>query len=104
MTNLASDLRQRFEWALDLCLESYEVLEDGRSFIRSDRDENAIPIFERLGETVDEIPGPLIASAEELRSAQPELFERRLEQAKRAVGDSFMPTCAAEFLGRVLMA
>jgi hypothetical protein len=56
MTDFASDLRQRFVWAMDLCLESYEVLADGRSFVRSDQDESAIALFDNLHDSVVAIP------------------------------------------------
>ena len=102
MPDVATDLKQRFDWAMDLCLESYEVLPDGRSFERSDRDEFAIPIFERLSNTADTIPRPLITSAEQLRTAQPELFEKLLTQRTMAVGAGFSPANATEFLDEVL--
>jgi hypothetical protein len=34
MADVASDLKQRFDWATDVCLEAYEVLPDGRSIER----------------------------------------------------------------------
>jgi len=102
MSDLAMDLKQGFEWAMDVCLEAYEVLPDGRSFERSDVDERAIKIFERLGNTVEEIPPALIASAEALRADEPDLFERLLEQRFGAVGSDFSPASATEFLNEVL--
>jgi hypothetical protein len=30
MTDIASDLKQRFGWAMDVCLEAYEVLPNER--------------------------------------------------------------------------
>jgi hypothetical protein len=102
MTDLAADLRQRFDWARDVCLEAYEVLPDGRSFERSDEDERAIGIFDRLIDTVVAIPQALIASAEQLRRANPEFFERRLEQVIGAVGAALTPADAAQFLDEVL--
>lgn len=86
MTDFASDLKQRFGWAMDARLEAYEVLADGRSFVRSDRDERAIGIFENLRDSVDDIPPPLIEAAEALRSGAPDLFEKTLSHALQAVG------------------
>lgn len=45
MADVATDLKQRFDWAMDLCLEAHEVLPDGRSFERSYRDEREIGIW-----------------------------------------------------------
>jgi len=98
MTDLATDLKQEFEWAMNLCLESYEVLADGRSFERSDRDEYAIGIFQKLYDTVDELPPCLIATTEEFRAAAPQSFQRTLEEKIRLVGPDLAPGNAAEFL------
>jgi hypothetical protein len=98
MSDFASDLKQRFGWAMDVCLESYEVLPDGRSFVRSDRDERAIELFENLRETVDAISPSLIEATENLRSAGPESFEKALARAIQAVGFGFLPTSATEFV------
>jgi hypothetical protein len=86
MGDIATDLKQRFDWAMDVCLEAYEVLPDGRSFVRSDEDERAIEIFKRLCDTAHAIPPSLIASAEELRGAQPELFEQLVARRIESVG------------------
>jgi hypothetical protein len=102
MADVATDLKQRFDWAMSICLEAYEVLPDGRSFERSDEDELAIGIFERLCNTVDAIPPSLIASAAQLRAVQPDLFEKLLTQSTRAVGSRFSPVDATEFIDEVL--
>jgi hypothetical protein len=98
MTGVADVLKQHFGWAMDLCLESYEVLPDGRSFVRSDRDERAIAVFDNLLETVDTIPASLIETTERLRSAAPEKFEDKLQQKVDGVGFGISPANAAEFL------
>jgi hypothetical protein len=98
MTDIASDLRQRFAWAMDVCLEAYEVLPDGRSFVRSDDDERAISLFESLRDSVDEIPRPLIEATEKLRSTEPESFEKALAHAVKAVGCGFLSASATEFV------
>jgi hypothetical protein len=98
MIDIAGDLKQRFGWAMDVCLESYEVLPDGRSFVRSDRDERAIELFRNLHDSVDAIPPALIEATEKLRSAGPELFEKALAHAVQIVGFGFLPTSATEFV------
>ena len=95
---MATDLKQRFDWAMDVSLEAYEVLPDGRSFVRSDEDERAIGIFETLHDTVDVIPPSLITSAEELRATAPELFEKTLVHWIGMVGSDFSPANAAAFV------
>ena len=103
MASIAADLKQRFEGAMDVCLEAYEVLPDGRSFVRSDADERAIVIFKRLCHTVDAIPPSLIESAEELRGAEPRLFEHRVTRRIEAIGSDYEPANAAEFLDQVIV-
>lgn len=98
MANFAADLRQRFEWAMDLCLESYEVLPDGRSFVRPDEDEQVIGMFENLQATLDAVPASLIKAAEEVRLASPKLFEEALEFSIRAVGIGLFSASAPEFV------
>jgi hypothetical protein len=98
MTDIASDLRQRFVWAMDVCLEAYEVLPDGRSFVRSDRDERAIELFKNLHDSVDAIPPALIEATEKLRCAEPESFEKALAHSVKAVGCGFLPASATEFV------
>jgi hypothetical protein len=102
MADVATDLKQRFDWAMSVCLEAYEVLPDGRSSERSDEDELAIGIFDRLCNTVDAIPPSLIASAERLRAVQPKAFEKLLTTRIGAIGSRFSPANAAEFLDEVL--
>lgn len=98
MADFASDLKQRFDWAMYLSLEAYEVLADGKSFVRSDRDERAIGIFENLRDSVDDIPPPLIEAAEALRSRAPDSFEMTLLNALQAVGTEPDPVSAADFV------
>jgi hypothetical protein len=98
MADFASDLRQRFVWAMDLCLEAYEVLADGRSFVRSDQDERAIALFDNLNDSVVSIPSALIEAAEALRSRAPDLFEETLSRALRTVGTEPDPASAADFV------
>jgi hypothetical protein len=93
-----ADLRQRFKWAMDLSLESYDVLPDGRSFARSDEDERAIGIFENLLGTLDAVPPSLMRSAGEQRSASPGLFDEALERSIQAVGYGFSPATATAFV------
>jgi hypothetical protein len=98
MADIASDLKQQFEWAMDVCLEAHEVLPDGKSFVRSDEDENAIAVFESLLNSVDAIPSSLVVSTEKIRTALPELFEQTLALSVQAVKIGFVPTSATEFV------
>jgi hypothetical protein len=98
MADIATDLKQRFDWAMYLSLEAYEVLPDGRSFERTDRDEYAIDVFKKLCDSVDAIPPLLIKATEELRAVEPELFEKLLAHRILLIGPDFSPTSAAEFV------
>jgi hypothetical protein len=51
MTDIASDLKERFDWAMYQSQEAYVVLPDGRPFERSDRGEYAIGVFKDLYDT-----------------------------------------------------
>jgi hypothetical protein len=98
MIDLRSDLRKLFDSAMWNCLEAYEVLPDGRSFVRSDEDERAIGLFENLRDSVDAMPPSLIKATEELRADDPERFEYALVRRIKLVGSEFLPACAAEFV------
>jgi hypothetical protein len=98
MTDLANDLRKRFDWAMYESLEAYVVLPDGKSYERSDIDERAIGLFENLFDSVDLIPPSLIQAAEAIRAAEPELFEKSLEQGMEAVRLNGSPSRATEFV------
>jgi hypothetical protein len=98
MTDIASDLKERFDWAMYQSQEAYVVLPDGRSFERSDRDEYAIGVFKDLYDTVDAMPLPLIEETEKLRSVVPEQFEEALVRGLDLVGFEFSPANATEFV------
>jgi hypothetical protein len=95
MTDLADDLKERFDWAMYQCQEAYVVLPDGKSFERSDEDERLIAVFKNLFDSVDAIPSSLIETAEQLRAAAPELFEELLAQA---IEHNCSSTSATEFV------
>jgi hypothetical protein len=86
MTDLATDLKKIFDASMFDRLEAYWVLPDGKSFERTDEDENAIEIFEILLATVDAIPSSLIEAAEELRAAEAQRFEISLSRGLETVG------------------
>jgi hypothetical protein len=98
MIDIASDLKQRFCWVMDVCLERYKVLPDGKSFLRSDEDERAIDVLENLLRSVDAIPPSSIRTAEYLRDTWPEDFERWLAHGAWSIRVGYRPTDATEFL------
>jgi hypothetical protein len=83
MTDFATDLKTSFDAMMFDRLEAYWGLPDGKSFERSDDDENAIGLFKVLLASVDAIPSSLTKAAEELRAAEPQKFRMRC----RAVWD-----------------
>ena len=68
MTDIASDLKERFDFAALWFLARYEVLPDGKNVTDlSDEDAKAVEILETLLNSVDAIPPSLIKATEELR-------------------------------------
>jgi hypothetical protein len=99
MTDIATDLRERFDFAIIWFLEQYEVLPDGQGVTDlSDQDSKAVELLNTLRDTVDAIPPSLIEATETLRDAAPDLFERMLTHGVQVVGFGFAPTTATEFL------
>jgi hypothetical protein len=98
MKDIPSELRERFDWAMYLSLEAYTVLPDGKSYVRSDEDEQAIGVFKNLRDSVAAIPPPLVKAAEDLHTAAPELFEITLIHGIRTIGPKFIPANATEFV------
>ena len=99
MTDIATDLRERFDFAVIWFLERYEVLPDEQSVTDlSDEDSKAVELLKTLSDTVDAIPPPLIEASETLRNAAPDLFEKMLMHGVQVVGFGFAPTTATEFL------
>jgi hypothetical protein len=99
MTDIATDLRERFDFAALWFLEQYEVLPDGQSVTDlSDDDAKAVELLKRLLDTVDGIPPTLVEASEKLRDAAPDSFERMFIHGVQVVGFGFAPTTATEFL------
>ena len=94
MTDIATDLRERFDFAIIWFLEQYEVLPDRQS----DQDSKAVELLNTLRDTVDAIPPLLIETTETLRDTTPDLFEKMLTHGVQVVGFGFAPTTATEFL------
>jgi hypothetical protein len=99
MTDVAADLKERFDFAALWFLEQYEVLPDGESVTDlSDEDAKAVELLNALRDTVDAIPPLLIETTETLRDTTPDLFERMLTHGVQVIGFGFAPTTATEFL------
>lgn len=99
MTDIATDLRERFDFAIIWFYERYEVLPDGETVTDlSDEDAKAVELLKALLDTVDTIPPTLIEASETLRDAAPDVFEKLLMHGVQVVGFGFAPTTATEFL------
>jgi hypothetical protein len=103
MTDIATDLKERFWYSVLWFLEKnemYGVDLDSRSFPDNltDEEKRAMDIAAMLRETVDAIPASLIQATEALRSADPELFEKTLVHGVQVTGFGFDPSSATEFL------
>jgi hypothetical protein len=103
MTDIASDLRSRFDFAVlwfhEKCqLDSSTLLDEDAIVDLTDDEARAIKILETLCDTIDSIPPSLIKETEELRDAWPELFETTLVHGVQVVGFGFFPTSATGFV------
>ncbi len=99
LTDIAADLRDRFEGAIIWFYERSEVMSDGEADPDlSDDDAKAVELLKALLNTVDAIPPSLIATTETLRDAAPDLFEKMLVHGVQVDGFGFAPTTATEFL------
>jgi hypothetical protein len=77
MTDIAADLRDRFEGAMIWFYERSEVMSDGESDPDlSDDDAKGVELLKALIDTVDAIPSPLIEASEKLRDGASDLFEK----------------------------
>jgi hypothetical protein len=104
MFDVAGDLRERFNSAMLWHLEGYEVLPDGRTITRSDEDERAIGLFEKLTGTVDEIPASVIKTVQELcESVGAAKYEEFALAAIQDVGFRSFPTNATEFFSTLYL-
>jgi hypothetical protein len=101
MTDIASDLRQRFDFAVLWFHEKCELdgsLDEDTIVDLTDDEARAVKILEALRDSVDAIPSSAIKTAEELRDADPVLFEKTLVHGVQVVGFGFSPTSATEFI------
>jgi hypothetical protein len=99
MIDVASDLTERFDFAVLWFLERYEVMPDEETATDlSDEDAKAVEVLKALHDSVDAIPPPLIKATEELRDSNPELFEKTLVHGVQVVGFGFSPNSATEFV------
>jgi hypothetical protein len=99
LTDIAADLRDRFEGAIIWFYERSEVMSDGESAPDLLDDEaKAVELLRALLDTVDAIPPSLIAATETVRTTAPDSFEMMLVHGVQVVGFGFAPTTATEFL------
>lgn len=89
---MAEILRRRFEWGEHWHLEG----KDDREL--TDEESAAVHQFEKLGETVDAVPTPLLEHAECLAKANGERFEDTLDRMIARVGRGYYPDTAEEFV------
>jgi hypothetical protein len=104
MTGIAVVLKERFENAASWFLEGWEWEADGmidETTIRqlSDQESSMVEIFEKLHDSVDQVPSSLMHRTEVLNIAVgPEKFEEVLVVAIQDVGHRHVPNDATEFL------
>jgi hypothetical protein len=89
MIDIAKELEERFDFAA-AHFQSF----DGRSDL-----DDLVELFERLRDTVDQIPAPMIERTQELYEfVGPEQFERTLVAGIQGVGRTFAPSDASDFM------
>lgn len=107
MTDIASELKERLDYAAYFYLSAWEHdpegVVDGNVIVRdeakSDFEDQMIATFEKLRDGVDGIPLAIIAKTEALREKiGPETYERILGEAIAKVGRTSFPNTAKEFL------
>jgi hypothetical protein len=104
MTDFAKDIQERFDFAAYHIMSKWEHEPDGmidETTIRdtTDAEQRMIDLFEKLRDTVDQIPAPMIERTLELRDfVGPEQFEQALCAAIRGIGVTFAPNDASDFV------
>ena len=103
LTEIASDLRERFDFAVlwfhEKCeLDANSLLDEHAIVDFTDDEARAVKILENLRYTIDAISPSLIKETEELRDAWPEIFETTLVHGVQVVGFGFFPTSATGFV------
>ncbi len=107
MNDIASDLKERLDYAAYFYLSAWEhdpeTVIDGNVIVRdedkSDFEDQMIDTFEKLRDGVDAIPLAILAKAEELRvTIGSEKYEALVIEAIQGIGRCILPKDAAEFL------
>ena len=102
--DFAKDLEERFDFAAYHFMSALEhdptpVSRDGSVRETTDAEGRMIDLFEKLRDSVDQIPAPMIKRTEELRDfVGPEQFEAALAAAIRGVAVTFRPNDASDFV------
>lgn len=98
MTDLAKDLQERFDFAAYHFMSRWEHDPAGVREM-TEAEERMAVLFEKLRDTIDQIPAPVLARTRELcEFVGPEQFEQALCKAIRGVSSSFVPTDASDFI------
>jgi hypothetical protein len=97
MIDVATDLKQRFEFAAIWFLERSDVMHGVEADL-PEKDAKAVEILDNLRDSVEAIPRSLIDETDRLRTGDPELFESTLVRGVQLVGFGFYPATATEFV------
>ena len=107
MNDIASDLKERFDYASYFFMSVWEHDPDtkvvGNTIVhdkdKEDAEDQLIDTFERLSDSVEDVPQALISNTEELRRIiGREKYEALLIEAIQNVGPNFLPCNATDFL------
>ncbi|RTL77237.1 MAG: hypothetical protein EKK35_17900 [Bradyrhizobiaceae bacterium] len=104
MKDIASDLKERFDYAAYFYLSAWErdpngLIDEQIVYDYADAETQLIDTFETLRDSVDAVPESLIAAADKMRSTLgPEKFAGLVGDAIQNIGRGTLPKDATEFL------
>ncbi len=108
MTDIASDLKERFDYAAYFYLSAWErdpngLVNDQIVYDYTDAEDQLIDTFESLRDSVDVIPESIIATVEKMRATVgPEKYEELVGNAIQNIGRNTLPKDATEFLKAIV--
>lgn len=104
MIDIAKELEERFEFAAEHYLSAWEhdpdgMIDETTTRDTTDAEQRLIDLFEKLRDTIGQIPAPMIQRTQELYEfVGPQQFEDALGRAIQGVGWTFTPTDASDFV------
>lgn len=108
MTDIASDLKKRFDYAAYFYLSAWErdpngLIDEQIVYDYTDAETQLIDTFETLRDSVDAVPDSIIAAADKMRSTLGlKKYEELVGDAIQNIGRGTLPKDATEFLEAIV--